>query len=189
MPWHFIRLWLKMKHYSELCSFFLYYCSCFDKGNISVGNWYLVEISDTCLCFRLIICDIKDNLDDTSLLAAAFWITGVAELLLLPPSCWNSDENSIAGLANVPLTSSTLSSVGILIFEFALCKIWFTVSRNVGWFNIFLKSLSILLPSCSTLLSAISLSGGRWHAVCVYNQSKYIAGQLRQLSKYQRQRL
>ena len=108
--------------------------------------------------------DTKDNLGDTSLLAAAYWITGVAELLLLLPPCRNSDDNSVPGLANLPVTSSTLSSVDILIFEFALCKIWFTVVRNVGWFNIFLTSRSILLPSCGTLLSAISLFGGSSHS-------------------------
>ena len=69
--------------------------------------------------------ETKDNPGDTSLLAAALWITGVTELLLLLPPCRNSDDNSVAGLGlgNLPLTSSALSSVGILIFKFALCKI------------------------------------------------------------------
>ena len=97
--------------------------------------------------------DTEDNLGDTSLLAVALWITGVAELWLLLPPCRNSDDNSVAGLANLPLTSSTLSSVDILIFEFA-----FTVVRNDGWFNIFLTSLLILFSLCSSL-SAIFLFG------------------------------
>ena len=52
--------------------------------------------------------DTKDNLSDTLLLAAALWITGVAEWLLLLPPCRKSDDNSVAELANLPLTSSTL---------------------------------------------------------------------------------
>ena len=67
--------------------------------------------------------DTKDNLGDTSLLAAALWITVVAKLLLLLLPCRNSDDNSVAGLGNLPLTSSVLSSVDVLIVELALFKI------------------------------------------------------------------
>ena len=51
------------------------------------------------------------------------WIVAAAPTL---------SKQLFAGLANLPLTSSTLSSVNIQIFEFALCKIWFTVVRNIG---------------------------------------------------------
>ena len=78
--------------------------------------------------------DTKDNLGDTLLLAVGLWITGAAELLLLLPPCLNSDDNSVAGLANLPITSSTLSSLDILIFEFALCKTNLLLSEMLGGF-------------------------------------------------------
>ena len=67
--------------------------------------------------------DTKDNLADTSLLAVALWITGVSELLLLLPRCRKGNDSLVSGLANLSVTSSTLYSVDILIFEFPLYKI------------------------------------------------------------------